>query len=717
MIDPNTITTIRVGQLADAPLNLSDNIPHEVGTDLKRATIQELVDFVANAIEVGSGVGYLPLSVTDGQQLPEVPENPSFFLCGAGTFLNINGFPDIVCTENLNAIMSLSDHWEIAVQIPITFDTPGSIISQSITEGVTNFAPSEDAVFNFGETLEKLENKISEIVNYSEIDYPNEKAVHDALDMKLNISDLPSNLIFYATTAVADVSGYFKLVDNVEDVDYDEPAVDVSTGEITTTAQLISSLISAPGLLTGNPGVINITTVGNIKRISGTGAADFYFSAFHRDVAGVETLVGTSNNSETITNSVYEQFTTTLLWNNGDFIETDRIVLKFYANRIAGGGNPTYNFQFGGDAPVRTIIPVPFFIVAGDYELKANKQNSLTADLTNLKYPTVTAVNVGLATKQNTLTNPITGTGTVGVIAQFYSSGSIGNSAISQSADRILLGTSDNGVDKLQVNGSATVGNFKSTQILDNGTNIGIGTTTPDINSKLTILNPNNLTSIKSSLLLDAAYANSAGGQSIDFSVNASGYKEMRIAGVLDSAGGAGELAFYTNQYVTTTNGTEKMRIAGNGNVLIGTTTNNGVDRLQVNGSILATSIKKSGAVANQLLKADGGVTVGYKVYTALITQTGTNPPTAIVLENTLGGTPVWGRSAAGNYELLLTGAFTPNKTTVQVTHGETSYGLPYKTENYSTGGNQVYVYTFDTIGANLDLGFSDSSIEIRVYN
>jgi hypothetical protein len=37
-------------------------------------------------------------------------------------------------------------------------------------------------------------------------------------------------------------------------------------------------------------------------------------------------------------------------------------------------------------------------------EDKTNKQNDLTADVTNLKYPTVTAVNTGLATKQNTLT-------------------------------------------------------------------------------------------------------------------------------------------------------------------------------------------------------------------------------------------------------------------------------------------------------------------------
>jgi hypothetical protein len=40
------------------------------------------------------------------------------------------------------------------------------------------------------------------------------------------------------------------------------------------------------------------------------------------------------------------------------------------------------------------------------------KQTKLTNDGTNLKYPTVTAVNTGLATKQNNLTNPITGTGT-----------------------------------------------------------------------------------------------------------------------------------------------------------------------------------------------------------------------------------------------------------------------------------------------------------------
>jgi hypothetical protein len=45
------------------------------------------------------------------------------------------------------------------------------------------------------------------------------------------------------------------------------------------------------------------------------------------------------------------------------FLDTDRIVLKFYANRIAGASNPTYDFQFGGDEPVRTLVPIPLSVL------------------------------------------------------------------------------------------------------------------------------------------------------------------------------------------------------------------------------------------------------------------------------------------------------------------------------------------------------------------
>jgi hypothetical protein len=47
-----------------------------------------------------------------------------------------------------------------------------------------------------------------------------------------------------------------------------------------------------------------------------------------------------------------------------------------------------------------------------------------------------------------------------------------------------------------------------------------------------------------------------------------------------------------------------------------------------------------------------------YKEYVATVTQTGTAAPAATVLNNTLGGTLVWTRSATGTYLATLTGAF-----------------------------------------------------------
>lgn len=140
-INPELITTIRVDQLPDEALSLTNLFPHTVGTDLKSATIQELVDLVATSIGVSGGVGYIAISVTDGQQLPDVPELPSFFLCGAGTFLNINGYPDVICTDELNAVMSLSDHWELAVGIPIVAEVGVQTVTGSAVDNTDPLNP------------------------------------------------------------------------------------------------------------------------------------------------------------------------------------------------------------------------------------------------------------------------------------------------------------------------------------------------------------------------------------------------------------------------------------------------------------------------------------------------------------------------------------------------------------------------------------------------
>ena len=144
MINPLEISTIRVGQLASAPISLTDKIPHEVGNDLRRATIEELSIFISTYVGTVGGVGFRPVTVTDGQTLPTTTQK-EWILVGKGTFYNINGGPTIVTTEELNAIMSDGSTWSLGVEIPIVAELIG--IVQTIRESFTTTAPSEDTVF------------------------------------------------------------------------------------------------------------------------------------------------------------------------------------------------------------------------------------------------------------------------------------------------------------------------------------------------------------------------------------------------------------------------------------------------------------------------------------------------------------------------------------------------------------------------------------------
>ena len=106
-----------------------------------------------------------------------------------------------------------------------------------------------------------------------------------------------------------------------------------------------------------------------------------------------------------------------------------------------------------------------------------------------------------------------------------------------------------------------------------------------------------------------------------------------------------------------------------------------------------------------------------YKVYSALLTQTGTSDPVATVLENTLDGVPIWTRDSIGIYVATLASAFTADKTWLSITPNWTvgdSGGTP-KVERGSSNDIQVVSYATDQSG--IDGLFSNTPIEIRVYN
>ena len=86
-INPDNITTIRVDQLAQSPITLTSEIAHAVGSILKKKdTVQALVDLVAAAVGSGSGVGFYLFQLQTVNNYQTSPADPSFFLCGVGTF-------------------------------------------------------------------------------------------------------------------------------------------------------------------------------------------------------------------------------------------------------------------------------------------------------------------------------------------------------------------------------------------------------------------------------------------------------------------------------------------------------------------------------------------------------------------------------------------------------------------------------------------------------
>jgi len=107
-----------------------------------------------------------------------------------------------------------------------------------------------------------------------------------------------------------------------------------------------------------------------------------------------------------------------------------------------------------------------------------------------------------------------------------------------------------------------------------------------------------------------------------------------------------------------------------------------------------------------------------YKVLSFNISQTGTDDPTATVLENTakIGTAPVFARDALSDYRITLEGAFPLDK-------------IPYEVKPYFDSGDTLYYYfvdridddtarilTFDASNTPVEAGFGNNFIEIRIY-
>jgi hypothetical protein len=107
-----------------------------------------------------------------------------------------------------------------------------------------------------------------------------------------------------------------------------------------------------------------------------------------------------------------------------------------------------------------------------------------------------------------------------------------------------------------------------------------------------------------------------------------------------------------------------------------------------------------------------------YKVYTALISQTGINAPTVIVLENTLEDPGSFSYQTVGIFNYTNVGAFTLDKTIVFCTKDANEETPAYIIEGKRTSDDTVQFIVKATTTNNLTNGaLSKANIEIRVYN
>jgi hypothetical protein len=104
-----------------------------------------------------------------------------------------------------------------------------------------------------------------------------------------------------------------------------------------------------------------------------------------------------------------------------------------------------------------------------------------------------------------------------------------------------------------------------------------------------------------------------------------------------------------------------------------------------------------------------------YKVYSALISQSGTSAPTAVELENNLSGPIVWTRDSAGTYFGTLVGAFTASSTMVLLTlnyAGTSVTGYAVR-----SSADVIMLQTINAANTSVDGKLVSASLEIRVYN
>jgi hypothetical protein len=349
-------------QLNDVTLQLGQELVYHVvnqtGTQINNGEVVYAAGVSSDKLSVApysASLGVSPDLVL-GVATENIPDTEFGFVTRLGMVRDVDTSGFAVGTP-LYAATGSSGYTDIVPSPPDSTIFLGTVTKQDAVSG--NITLKVNHLLNADEVKTNLSGSGLSSTNV-------EGALLELQANKVDVGALSSNIIIYPTTGSSPVSGYFRMVTDPDDPDYNTTAVDVSTGAISGSGQFIAALASDEGLFVGNPGIIAVSTVGNIRKTGGSGGAQFYYEVYLRDSGSVETLVATSDTTGVVDDSNYTEFNASAILNNGVWSTTDRVVVKYYANRDPGGSNPTYDFQFGGISPIRTLLPVPVSVIPSD---------------------------------------------------------------------------------------------------------------------------------------------------------------------------------------------------------------------------------------------------------------------------------------------------------------------------------------------------------------
>ena len=128
-------------------------------------------------------------------------------------------------------------------------------------------------------------------------------------------------------------------------------------------------------------------------------------------------------------------------------------------------------------------------------------------------------------------------------------------------------------------------------------------------------------------------------------------------------------------------------------------------------------SISPSNVGSNMKAVVDLIPDANYKVYTAILNQSGTNNPTVTVLQNSLGGNIVWTRFATGSYKGTLSNTFTVNKTYVSSSLSQTGNDIFNGGPSFLSPNSEIDFFYFHVNSGNFLDDITNAFIEIKVYN